>query len=175
MRRRVTCSSGSGRYARGVSSAAVMPCSIVWIPYAAGPFYGDCGVGDRGRAWYRSGGERSAFSHGRHVSARSVPYDREGIGVPKGNWRAGVDIGGTFTDLLLVDEQNGRFRVGKVLTTASEPAAGVRGALTDELQSGDLSADALGTLVHGTTLVTNAVIERKGATTALLITEGSVT
>ena len=89
-----------------------------------------------------------------------------------GNWRAGVDIGGTFTDLLLVDEQSGRFRVGKVLTTASEPAAGVRDALTSELQSGDLSAEALGMLVHGTTLVTNAVIERKGATTALLITEG---
>ncbi len=66
-------------------------------------------------------------------------------------WRAGVDIGGTFTDLLLVDQESGRFRVGKVLTTASEPAAGVRAALTDELQSGDLSAEALGTLVHGTT------------------------
>ena len=64
-----------------------------------------------------------------------------------GNWRAGVDIGGTFTDLLLVDEQSGRFRVGKVLTTTGEPAAGVRAALTSELQSGDLSADALGTLV----------------------------
>ena len=44
-------------------------------------------------------------------------------------WRAGVDIGGTFTDLMLVDEDSGRFRVGKVLTTASEPAAAVRGAL----------------------------------------------
>ena len=87
-------------------------------------------------------------------------------------WRAGVDIGGTFTDLLLVDQTTGRFRVGKVLTTAREPAAGVREALTGELESGDLSADALGTLVHGTTLVTNAVIERKGAITALLITEG---
>src|SRR5436190_7813857 len=89
-----------------------------------------------------------------------------------GHWRAGVDIGGTFTDLLLVDEETGRFRVGKVLTTASEPAACVRDALTAELLSGDLSADSLGTLVHGTTLVTNAVIERKGAVTALLITEG---
>src|SRR5437870_5120910 len=89
-----------------------------------------------------------------------------------GRWRAGVDIGGTFTDLLLVDEESGRFRVGKVLTTASEPAAGVRDALTGELQSGDLSASSLGTVVHGTTLVTNAVIERKGAVTALLITEG---
>src|SRR5947209_4111997 len=87
-------------------------------------------------------------------------------------WRAGVDIGGTFTDLLLVDGESGRFRVGKVLTTAREPAAGVRAALVDELQSGGLSADALGTVVHGTTLVTNAVIERTGAVTALLITEG---
>ena len=39
-----------------------------------------------------------------------------------GQWRAGVDIGGTFTDLLLVDGESGHFRVGKVLTTASEPA-----------------------------------------------------
>jgi N-methylhydantoinase A len=87
-------------------------------------------------------------------------------------WRAGVDIGGTFTDLMLVDEDSGRFRVGKVLTTASEPAAGVRDALTSELQAGDVSAESLGTVVHGTTLVTNAVIERKGAVTALLITAG---
>ena len=87
-------------------------------------------------------------------------------------WRAGVDIGGTFTDLMLVDEDSGRFRVGKVLTTASEPAAGVRDALMGELQAGDVSAESLGTVVHGTTLVTNAVIERKGAVTALLITEG---
>ena len=87
-------------------------------------------------------------------------------------WRAGVDIGGTFTDLLLVDGASGQFRVGKVLTTANEPAAGVRIALTTELRSSDLSAASLGTVVHGTTLVTNAVIERKGAVTALLITEG---
>jgi N-methylhydantoinase A len=87
-------------------------------------------------------------------------------------WRAGVDIGGTFTDLLLVDEKTGQFRVGKVLTTTSEPAAGVRAALTGELQASDLPPESLGTLVHGTTLVTNAVIERKGALTALLITEG---
>src|SRR5438128_1131071 len=87
-------------------------------------------------------------------------------------WRAGVDIGGTFTDLLLVDRETGQFRVGKVLTTAAEPAAGVRAALVGELQAGALSPQSLGTLVHGPTLVTNAVIERKGARTALLITEG---
>ena len=87
-------------------------------------------------------------------------------------WRAGVDIGGTFTDLLLVDDKTGLFRVGKVLTTASEPAAAVRAALTGELRAAEQSAESLGTVVHGTTLVTNAVIERKGAVTALLITEG---
>jgi N-methylhydantoinase A/oxoprolinase/acetone carboxylase beta subunit len=69
-------------------------------------------------------------------------------------WRAGVDIGGTFTDLLLVEGASGQFRVGKVLTTANEPAAGVRTALTTELRSSDLSAASLGTVVHGTTLVT---------------------
>ena len=87
-------------------------------------------------------------------------------------WRAGVDIGGTFTDLLLVDGQSGRFRVGKVLTTVGEPAAAVRAALAGELQAEELSPESLGTVVHGTTLVTNAVIERKGTVTALLITEG---
>jgi N-methylhydantoinase A len=87
-------------------------------------------------------------------------------------WRAGVDIGGTFTDLLLVDRESGRFRVSKVLTTAGSPAAGVRAALEGELQAGDVPPDHLGTVVHGTTLVTNAVIERRGAPTALLITEG---
>ena len=78
-------------------------------------------------------------------------------------WRAGVDIGGTFTDLLLVDAESSRFRVGKVLTTASEPAVGVRAALEAELLGSELPPEHLGTVVHGTTLVTNAVVERKGA------------
>jgi N-methylhydantoinase A len=92
--------------------------------------------------------------------------------VASSRWRAGVDIGGTFTDLLLVDEHTGQFHVGKVLTTTSEPAAGVRAVLTGELQASKLPPASLGTVVHGTTLVTNAVIERKGALTALLITAG---
>ena len=90
----------------------------------------------------------------------------------RSRWRGGIDIGGTFTDLLLVDQNSGEFRVGKVLTTASEPAAGVRAALEAELEGSELLTESLGTLVHGTTLVTNAVIERKGAVTALLITQG---
>ena len=67
--------------------------------------------------------------------------------MPSGQWRAGVDIGGTFTDLLLVDGESGRFQVGKVLTTVSEPAAGVRAALVRELQAGELPPESLGTVV----------------------------
>ena len=92
--------------------------------------------------------------------------------MPPDNWRAGVDIGGTFTDLLLADDARGRFVVGKVLTTPENPAAGVRTVLESELAGRRLTAAQLGTVVHGTTLVTNAIVERKGTPTALLITAG---
>ena len=92
--------------------------------------------------------------------------------MPSDGWRAGVDIGGTFTDLLLVDSASGRFAVGKVLTTPANPAAGVRTALEAALEADMVAAAELGTVIHGTTLVTNALIERKGAPTALLIDRG---
>jgi N-methylhydantoinase A len=88
------------------------------------------------------------------------------------HWRAGIDIGGTFTDILLMDDATGRFTVGKVLTTPSQPAAAVRTGLEAILPEAGISASDLGTVVHGTTLVTNALIERKGALTALLVTQG---
>ncbi len=88
------------------------------------------------------------------------------------DWRAGIDIGGTFTDLLLVDCSSGRSLVGKVLTTPENPAAGVRTALAEVLEADGVPAGEVGTVVHGTTLVTNAIIERKGSLTALLITAG---
>jgi N-methylhydantoinase A len=92
--------------------------------------------------------------------------------MPSGRWRAGIDIGGTFTDILLVDEVSGRLAVGKVLTTPDNPAAGVRTALETALDANGVGAADLGAVVHGTTLVTNALVERKGMPTALLITEG---
>src|ERR1700704_6433759 len=88
------------------------------------------------------------------------------------DWRAGIDIGGTFTDILLMDDATGRFTVGKVLTTPAEPAAAVRTGLEAMLPEAGIHASDLGTVVHGTTLVTNALIERKGAPTALLVTQG---
>src|SRR4051794_35680382 len=92
--------------------------------------------------------------------------------VRRGNVRIGVDIGGTFTDLLMFDDSTGSFTIGKTLTTPSEPAAGVRKGLTDILTLGDQAPETVRQIVHGTTLVTNALIERKGAKTALITTAG---
>ena len=85
-------------------------------------------------------------------------------------YRVGVDIGGTFTDLLLIGA-DGRAVIGKTLTTPGDPSLAVETALRPALGA-SAGANGRGTLVHGTTLVTNALIERKGAATALLTTAG---
>jgi N-methylhydantoinase A len=84
--------------------------------------------------------------------------------------RLGVDIGGTFTDVAL--ESGGRRFSAKVLTTASAPERGVVQAIAMVLQAAKLAPGDLGIIIHGTTLATNALIERKGARTALITTEG---
>ena len=86
-------------------------------------------------------------------------------------YRVGIDIGGTFTDMLLVGE-DGTAAIGKTLTTPDDPSLAVENALRPVLENGALKAGQRGTLIHGTTLVTNALIERKGALTALLTTAG---
>ena len=84
--------------------------------------------------------------------------------------RIGIDIGGTFTDLVL--DQNGRQRSLKVLTTPETPENGVLTGLEELLRQEGHTASEVGLVVHGTTLATNAIIERKGARTALVATEG---
>src|SRR6266704_177284 len=86
--------------------------------------------------------------------------------------RLGVDIGGTFTDLVVIDDATGTARVGKVLTTPKDPAHGVEEGIRALLDEAGVRSDAVRAVVHGTTLATNALIERKGAKTALLTTEG---
>src|SRR5215470_5743684 len=86
--------------------------------------------------------------------------------------RLGVDIGGTFTDLVAVDETTGAVRVGKVLTTSKDPAQGVEHGVQGLLGEAGVEHGVVRAVVHGTTLATNALIERKGARTALLTTAG---
>jgi len=86
--------------------------------------------------------------------------------------RIGVDIGGTFTDLVLVDESTGAVRVGKPLTTPKEPAQAVEQGVLALLHDAGREAASVDAVIHGTTLATNALIERKGAKTGLLTTAG---
>ncbi len=86
-------------------------------------------------------------------------------------YRVGIDIGGTFTDMLLIGD-DGAAVIGKTLTTPGDPSLAVEEALRPALENGAMKAGERGTLIHGTTLVTNALIERKGAMTALLTTAG---
>jgi N-methylhydantoinase A len=87
-------------------------------------------------------------------------------------WNLAVDIGGTFTDVVLLDTHGTGTVVEKVLTTPKEPAAGVLDAVRRALARAGVAARHVRYVIHGTTLVTNALIERKGATTGLITTAG---
>jgi N-methylhydantoinase A len=86
--------------------------------------------------------------------------------------RIGIDIGGTFTDLLLVDDATGASTVVKTLTTTSDPSSAVGEAIRQALVAAGAEAGEVSGVIHGTTLVTNAIIERKGERTALITTRG---
>ncbi|MEY3666013.1 MAG: hypothetical protein RLZZ153_2195 [Pseudomonadota bacterium] len=88
------------------------------------------------------------------------------------SWRVGVDIGGTFTDFALLDTDQQRLYLHKQLTTPDDPAQSVLSGLPSLVNKAGISLVEISTLVHGTTLVTNAVIERRGAPTAMLVTAG---
>ncbi len=84
--------------------------------------------------------------------------------------RLAFDIGGTFTDLAL--EHAGRRTTIKVLTTQAAPEQGVLDSVRSILATGQIAAAEIGIVIHGTTLATNSIIERKGARTALITTRG---
>ena len=84
--------------------------------------------------------------------------------------RIGVDVGGTFTDVVL--EHGGALTTAKVLTTPNAPDDAVLAGVDDVLARAGVDPGTAGLVIHGTTLATNAIIERKGALTALVTTEG---
>jgi N-methylhydantoinase A len=87
-------------------------------------------------------------------------------------YRIGVDIGGTFTDFALVDASGGKMSVHKRLTTPDDPSEAVLKGVDALLEREAIAIADVGDIVHGTTLVTNAVIERRGAATGMLATAG---
>jgi N-methylhydantoinase A/oxoprolinase/acetone carboxylase beta subunit len=87
-------------------------------------------------------------------------------------YKAGNDIGGTFTDTILWNEETGELTLGKVLTTPQDPSQGALAGVREVAESLGASPAEVSTLIHGTTLVSNTLIERKGAKTALITTRG---
>ena len=87
-------------------------------------------------------------------------------------YRVGSDIGGTFTDLILASEDGRTFQVGKVLTTPDRPDDAVIAGIEAVLGAAHVPPGEVTHVLHGTTLFTNALIERKGARTALVTTKG---
>ena len=80
----------------------------------------------------------------------------------------GVDVGGTFTDAVLYDERSGELRWGKAPSTPADPSGGVLAALARN----DADLAQAGRFVHGITIGTNAILERKGASVWMLVTRG---
>jgi hypothetical protein len=87
-------------------------------------------------------------------------------------WRIGVDIGGTFTDVALVDEGSGRIGVVKLLTTPDDFSRAVVDGLAAGLAREAVGAAEVARLAHATTIITNALFEKKGARTGLVTTRG---
>ena len=84
--------------------------------------------------------------------------------------RIGVDIGGTFTDIALLSADV--LTTAKVLTTYEKPEQAILDGIQLALDQAGLESSAIGQVIHGTTLVTNALIQRKGARVAFITTEG---
>jgi N-methylhydantoinase A len=87
-------------------------------------------------------------------------------------YRLGIDVGGTFTDGILIDEETGETRIAKVPSTPRDPSLGFLAAVERILREAGIRAQEVSYLVHGTTVATNAIIEGKLAPTGFITTEG---
>lgn len=86
--------------------------------------------------------------------------------------RLGIDIGGTFTDAVAVDETDGTIRIDKVLTTSADPSEGFLLCVQRLSKRLGLQAEDVVHIVHASTVATNAVLERRGAKAGFLVTDG---
>jgi N-methylhydantoinase A/oxoprolinase/acetone carboxylase beta subunit len=92
--------------------------------------------------------------------------------MPEKNYRLGCDIGGTFTDFVLLNDETGEMKTGKCLTTPRDPSDAVEEGIRVLEATTPGFVGKLDELIHGTTLVINSIIERKGARTGLVTTKG---
>ena len=88
------------------------------------------------------------------------------------SFRLGVDVGGTFTDLLLVDETTGQTHMAKVPSTPEDSSVGVLNGIERICRESNIDAKQVNKVMHGTTVATNAVLTRQGASVGLITTKG---
>ena len=86
--------------------------------------------------------------------------------------KLGIDVGGTFTDLVIFDETTKEIQLTKVPSTPKSPDQGVLNGIRRLAQKFEVDPGKIDFFIHGTTVATNALIERKGVKTALLVTVG---
>jgi 5-oxoprolinase (ATP-hydrolysing)/N-methylhydantoinase A len=86
--------------------------------------------------------------------------------------RVGVDVGGTFTDLIYLDDETGKILVHKLPTTPADPSEGTIAGIVELTKEAEVEPSTLDQVFHGTTIATNIVIEHNGATVGLITTEG---
>ena len=96
----------------------------------------------------------------------------DNMGAQEGRYRVGVDIGGTFTDVVLWDLGGARTAKTKLLTTPHDPSRAVMDGIRRILDESEIAPESVEAVIHGTTLVANALIERKGVRTGLITTRG---
>src|SRR5215470_277111 len=93
------------------------------------------------------------------------------------HWRVGVDSGGTFTDICLFEETEGRVEIWKVSSTPDDPSRGIAQGVEEGMRrvapdAGERAAAAVSYFGHGTTVATNALIQHRGVKTGLITTQG---
>src|SRR5262249_13759950 len=108
----------------------------------------------------------------RLAPAISTPRERRSSPTMSGGWIVGLDIGGTFTDCVMAHQQTGRVVRFKCLTTPDDPSRGALAGLQGLITEAGVRPQDISVVLHATTLVSNALIERKGARTALITTAG---
>ena len=101
---------------------------------------------------------------------RNNPMEQDARVERTGRWRLGVDIGGTFTDVVLSD--GGRLRTAKVPSAPEDPSRGFFTGVERVLERTSARPEAIDLLFHGSTVATNAILEGRGARTGMLVTDG---
>ena len=91
---------------------------------------------------------------------------------PRARYRVGVDVGGTHTDLVLVDEATGSIHVNKVPTVTADPARATVAGLRELARAAGVAIDEVDYFMHGTTIATNIVLQHDGARCGMITTEG---